>query len=297
LTARPGPIAYAPGGSWLHRLSPIPKLAWLAAAVCVAFTAYHLVPLAAITVAGLALAVAAGLGRVVLRVLAWLAPLAASILVLQSLAPAVCGDACTPLATLGPFTIYAEGLSRGLSLVARILAMEVAAVVVLASTHPSDLFAALARLRVPFTLNFMIAMTLHLVPVLQREVGLVLAAQRARGMRTGGAGAILPAFVPVFAGAVERMRELAISLESRAFGAPGPRTSYRRVRFGAADRALAVAGVAATVSGTVLGLTAWGSAAAPVVVVPAPIALAIVAGAAAVFAGVLVAAVRALGRA
>ena len=104
----------------------------------------------------------------------------------------------------------------------RILAMEVAAIVVLQTTHPSDLFAALARLRVPYLLNVMIALTLQLVPVLQREVGTVLAAQRSRGMRGSGFAAVIPAFVPVFAGTVERVQQLAISLESRGFGAIGP---------------------------------------------------------------------------
>ena len=88
--------------------------------------------------------------------------------------------------SLGPFTVYVEGVARGLTFVLRILAMEVAAIVVLQTTHPSDLFAALARLRVPYVLNLMIALTLQLVPVLQREVGIVLAAQRARGMRGSG---------------------------------------------------------------------------------------------------------------
>lgn len=80
-------------------------------------------------------------------------------------------------------------------------------------------------------------------------------------------------------------------------GAPGPRTSYCRVRFGPVDRAITSAGVAAGVIGTLDAVTAWGSANAPVVVPPATVAVAIVVTAGAVFTGVLVAAVRALGRA
>ena len=171
----------------------------------------------------------------VLRALALLAPLAAAIVVLQAIAPVACGTVCAPAAPLGPFAIYEEGVARGLTFVVRILAMEVAAIVVLQSTHPSDLVAGLSRLRVPYLLTVMVALTLQLVPVLQREVGIVLAAQRARGMRGTGLGAVVPALVPVFAGTVERVQQLAISLESRGFGAAGPRTSYRRVGFSAAD--------------------------------------------------------------
>src|SRR4029079_11441978 len=168
-------------------------------------------------------------------------------------------------AAAGPFAVYAEGVARGLVFVLRILAMEVAAIAVLQTTHPSDLFAALARLRVPYVLNLMIALTLQLVPVLQREVGIVLAAQRSRGMRGSGFAALIPAFVPVFAGTVERVQQLAISLESRGFGATGPRPSYRRVGFTAAAAALAIAGI-------VVGIIAvWASLAAIRVVAVGPL--------------------------
>ncbi len=294
-TGAPGPTTFRAGRSWLHRLSPIPKLAWLGAVVCVAFAAYHPLPLLAITAAGIAIGAGTGLTRPVLAGLLVLVPLAASIVVVQSTAPGICG-ACTPAASLGPLTIYQEGLVRALSLISRVLAMEIAAIVVFASTHPSDLSAALARLRVPYVLNFMLAMTLQLVPVIQRQVGLVLSAQRARGMRRRGFAAVLPAFVPVFAGTFDRVQQLAVSLESRGFGATGARTSYRRVGFGRPDQVLALAGVAAGVAGTALGLAAWGADRVPVFAVPGPLAVAIVVAAAVVFVGVVAAALRAIAR-
>ena len=71
---------------------------------------------------------------------------------------------------LGPITIYQEGISHGLSLMSRVLAMEVVAIAVLMTTHPSDLFSALARLHVPYILNFMLAMTLYF-PILLQAFG------------------------------------------------------------------------------------------------------------------------------
>jgi energy-coupling factor transporter transmembrane protein EcfT len=262
--------------------------------VAYAFVSFAPAPLAAIVVAGLALAVSAGILPGVLRATLALAPLAASILALQAINPAACAGACTPAAQLGPLTISEQGVARGLLLVLRILAMEVAALVVFQTTRTQDLFAGLARLRVPYVLNFMIALTLQLVPLLEREVRIVLAAQRARGMRGTGLGALVPALVPVFAGAVERVERLAISLESRGFGASGPKTSYRRVRFGARDRVLAVAGVVAGVLGVAAAL-AWGGGAAPTAV-PAPLAVAVFVLAVAVFVGTVLAAGMALTR-
>ncbi|HEY6570233.1 MAG TPA: energy-coupling factor transporter transmembrane component T [Candidatus Limnocylindrales bacterium] len=292
----PGELGFVHGASWLHRLSPIPKLAWLTSVVVFAFVSFNAAILASIVIVGLVLATSAGILAHAVRALALLAPLAAAILLLQSIAPAVCGGACTPVASLGPLTIYEEGVARGLTFVLRILAMETAAILVLQTTHPSDLFAALARLRVPYLLNVMIALTLRLVPVLQREVRIVLAAQRSRGMRGTGLAAVVPALVPVFAGTVDRVGQLAISLESRGFGASGPRTSYRRIGFSTRDLVLAVTGVAAGIA-AVVATIALGPTASPAFVVPAGAAVALVAAALVVFAGSLVRAAMAIGRA
>ena len=296
MTGTAGAMGYVPGASWLHRLSPVPKLAWLASVVVFAFVSFNPAMLVSIAVVGLVLAATAGILVNAVRALAILAPLAAAILLLQSIAPAACGSTCTPVASLGPLTIFEEGVARGLTLVLRILAMEIAAILVLQTTHPSDLFAALARLRVPYLLNVMIALTLQLVPVLQREVRIVLAAQRSRGMPGSGLSAVVPALVPVFAGTVERVGQLAISLESRGFGASGPRTSFRRIGFTSRDAALAIAGVAAGVTG-VVATVALGSTGSPAVVVPAGLAVVLVAVALVVFAGSLVRAALAIGRA
>ncbi len=296
MTETAGSIRYVAGSSWLHRLSPIPKLAWLAAAVVFAFVSFDPRLLAAVTVAGLLVAASAGITGSALRALVVLAPLAAAIVVLQSIAPAICGTSCTPAAHLGPLTVYEEGVARGLTFVLRILAMEVAAIVVLQTTHPSDLVAGLGRLHVPYLLTVMVALTLQLVPVLQGEVRTVLVAQRARGLRGTGLGAVVPALVPVFAGTVERVQQLAISLEARGFGAAGPRTSYRRIGFSTGDRVLAVAGVLAGIAGVVASIARSGAGGATLEV-SAPVALAVFAVAAVVFVAGIARAVIAISRA
>jgi energy-coupling factor transport system permease protein len=281
----------------LHGLNPIVKLAWLAAAIAVAVAAYHPLPLLAMGLIGLAACASAGIGRAVVRVLLIFGPVTASMLVIQTLAPAACRTGCTPVAILGPFDLYGEGTLHGLSLAARILAVEVTALAVLMTTRPSDLFAALARLRVPYLLNFMLSMTLQLVPILQREVSIVLSAQRSRGMRSRGFGSIIPSFVPVFAGSFERVHQLSISLESRAFGSTGRATSYRRIAFRPIDAVLALAGLGVGVVGVVAGLTVWDADHASTVLLPASIVVPLFLLAAAVFVGVVGKGIRALVRA
>lgn len=289
-------VTHVRGTSWLHRLSPISKLAWVVAVMFFAFASYNPWPLFAIAILGFAMAVTAGVGRAIARVLIVFAPVTASMLVIQGIAPAICRDTCTVAATLGPLSIYQEGISHGLSLVSRVLAMEVIAFAVLMTTHPSDLFAAFARLRVPYILNFMVSMTLQLIPVLQREVQVVLSAQRSRGMKSTGFGSIVPSFVPVFAGAFERVQQLSISLESRAFGSTGAKTSYRRIAFGRVDRIVALTGIAAGIAGTVVGLLYWSAGNTSVIILPVWLTIMVFLVAAVMFVGVILVAIVALAR-
>jgi energy-coupling factor transport system permease protein len=298
MTMTMGPsLVPARGTSWLHRLDPVAKIVWLVAVVVIAFATYHPVPLLTMAAVAFALGVTAGVGARVARILLIFAPVTASILVIQSLAPAGCQGACTPFAHVGPFALYQEGTIHGLSLVGRLLAVEAVALAVITTTHPSDLFAGLARLRVPYLANLILSMTLQLIPILQREFALVLAAQRARGMRSTGFQAVLPSFVPVFAGAFERVRQLTIGLESRAFGATGIRTSYRRVRSGRGGAAAAITGVAAGFLGTAVALTTWTAERTPEVLFSPEVVGAVFVLAGTLFVGVVLAGIRSVARA
>ena len=290
-------VTHVRGTSWLHRLNPISKLAWVLAVIFFAFASYNPFPLFAIAVLGFAMGLSAGIGRPLLRILVVFAPVTASMIVIQTLAPATCSNTCTAAAQLGPFTLYQEGMSHSLSLVSRVFAMEIIALGVLMTTHPSDLFAAFAKLRVPYILNFMVSMTLQLIPVLQREVSIVLSAQKSRGMKSSGFGSIVPSFVPVFAGAFERVQQLSISLESRAFGSTGAKTSYRQVRFGPIDAVIAVSGLLAGAIGTVLGFTLWSAQETPSLALAPILTVAIFLIAAAMFISVIAVAIQAIARA
>lgn len=291
------PFAYAPGSSWLHRRSAVPKLVWLVAALAFSLAALNPVPLLLVTAGACALGVSAGVGHHLWRAMRVLGPLAASILVLQVAAPGACAAGCLEVARLGTAPVTAEALARGVSYVSRILAMETVAVVMLVTTRPSDLFGALRRLHVPHPVALMLATTMQLVPELQRELGIVLDAQRARGLRATGIRALAPAMLPVFVGAFERVGRLAIAMEARGYGAAVTRTSYRTDGFSASDRALAWVGAAAGAIGVPAGLLLWGAASVAPLIVPAWVALTVVGAAALAFAGLLFAGLAAITRA
>jgi len=291
----PALLAYVPGRSWLHRASPLPKLAWLAGFVVVVLATYEPAMLAAIATLGFLLAASAGAGRATVRTVIALAPVAASVLVLQTLAPVACRAACAPAASLGPLLLYDEGMSHALALVARLLAMETVAVAMLATTHPSDLFACLRRLRLPYEVSLMAMLSMQLIPRLHQELRAVLQAQRSRGLRATGIGALVPTLVPVVAGSFDRLTTLVVSLEARGLGA-GPRTSYRRVDLRAVDLLATVLAVPATIAGSAMAVTRWGADQAAIIVLPPPVAVGIVVGAVMVFVVVMASGLRALAR-
>ena len=222
------PVSLVPGNSFVHRLNPITKVAWVVSYIVAAFATQNIVVLGTMIALATAIGVAAGVGSNLVRGLAILPPLGGSLIFIQAVAPAIAAP-WTPIGAFGPFTIYQEGIYSGLMLFGRIASCLIMALVLVMTTHQNDLFASLSRLRVPYILNFMMALTLQLLPLFQREVAVIMSAQKSRGMRGRGFAAVLPSFIPVFVGAIERVQQLAISLESRGFGSQGNRTSYRRL--------------------------------------------------------------------
>jgi energy-coupling factor transport system permease protein len=269
--------------SWLRRASPIPKLAWMVAGVATGLVTYDPIVLGSISLVVVVIAASARVAGSLARAMVAFAPLAASILLIQVLVPGFCAPSCTIAATVGPLTLYADGLAHGLVLVLRLLTIELVAFLVILTTRAPDVLAALGRLRVPPSAAFAAAMTLQLVPVLRRELRLVLDAQRARGLRATGPTALARAVVPVIVASVERAQQVSISIEARGFGSSVPRTTYREVSFGRRELVWTVLGLMAAAAGAILGLVRWGPGSVPWPALPAWAAIAVLAVAVAAF--------------
>ena len=249
----PIPVVFVPGRSFFHHLHPLTKLIWAVAAIVLAFATRNPLVLLGVTVLGLMFIVMAGVIVAYGRVMLVLFPISLSLIVFQAIAPAF-PQPWIPITQIGPFTIYREGIYSGLSLLMRTYAGSTFAVLLVLTTHPGDLFAALQKLGVPHELNFMVSASLQLVPIVQREFQIVLSAQRSRGMRARGFGSVLPSMVPVFAGTIERVQQLAMSLESRAFGSKGVKTSLRESKATARDYVFSLLGVGLAAAGIYLVL-------------------------------------------
>jgi energy-coupling factor transporter transmembrane protein EcfT len=204
-------------------------MAWAGGILIISFATRNPAILGTLTILGLLMVTIAQIWKPFLKVMAILFPILLTLITLQSVAPAF-PKPWTPIIPIGPFTIYQEGIYSGVTMVLRATCMTVFALVAIMTSHPSDLFVSMQRIGMPYVLNFILTMTLQLIPILQNEFSIVLSAQKSRGLKGTGFSALLPSMVPVFVGAIERVSQLSISLESRAFGSKGVKTSYRNVR-------------------------------------------------------------------
>jgi energy-coupling factor transport system permease protein len=245
------PITMVPGNSVIHKITPLPKMAWAIGILIISFSTRNPAILGGLTLLGLVGVTMAGIWKPFLKVMSILFPILLTLITLQSVAPAF-PQPWTPIVPVGPFTIYQEGIYSGVTLVLRATCMTVFALLAIMTSHPSDLFVSLQRIGMPYVLNFILTMTLQLIPILQKEFSIVLSAQKSRGLKGTGFSALLPSMVPVFVGAIERVSQLSISLESRAFGSKGLKTSYRNVRNTVWDYLVLVVGMMGT-----CGLLFW----------------------------------------
>ena len=220
---------YISGNSPLHTLHPLTKLA---AAVLLIVAAdmlpWPLVPLALCGVV-FVLALISGVARPLFRAaLLLLLPFALSLFLIQGL---LFPPAKTMPLTIGPITIWLDGLLFAGLILARLLVLTTTVLLLLQTTHPADLALALTERGLPRSIGYVLLVALQLVPDMSARATAILEAQRARGLETRGlirrVASLPPLVGPLIVGALLDVEERAMALESRAFALAGPKTSLR----------------------------------------------------------------------
>jgi energy-coupling factor transport system permease protein len=135
----------------------------------------------------------------------------------------------TPLFSVGPVTVWAEGVRFALETAARLLAIVSGMALLVLTTRPADLVAGLQERGVSHRFGYAVLLTLQLAPEMQRRVRTILDAQRARAIETEGnllvrARAFLPILGPLVTSSLLSIETRALALEARSFSAPGRRT-------------------------------------------------------------------------
>lgn len=161
------------------------------------------------------------------------------------------------LAQAGGLQVTSGGVVFAVESVLRFVFALAGAAQLMATTKPVELADALVWAVRPFArlglhvrdVAFSLNATFRFIPVLVEELQRVKRAQADRGASFEGgvfarAKAFVPVIVPLFASAFARADVLAAAVRNRSFAGKAQRTCIRAYRFGAADVAVVVAGIA-----------------------------------------------------
>jgi energy-coupling factor transport system permease protein len=226
--------------TWLYCLDPRVKLAYVLAAITLAFL-WPSIPVAlGVSVASVLLLAIAGaphdrIGRF-LRGMAFLLLLVLMLTTLFS----PHGD--TVWLSWGPLRVTAEGLLQGILLATRLLALALAFFLWLSTTDQGEMVRGFVALGLPYSWGLTVALALRYLPILAGLFEQVREAQAARGLDLGqrSLGARLRAYRPVLIavviGALRHGERLGWALEARGLSAEVHRTVFRPLRLHRNDR-------------------------------------------------------------
>ncbi|WP_217587503.1 energy-coupling factor transporter transmembrane component T [Lentibacillus saliphilus] len=155
------------------------------------------------------------------------------------------------------FDLTHEGLMHGLSLTSRILAIGSAFILFFRIVDVKDFVKALEDIGMPPTGAYIVLSTLQIIPEMRRQSNTIMEAQKTRGVETDGslivrAKAFFPTLTPLILSSIASTEERAITLESRAFSAPGKKTSLHKLTKRPIDRVLPWVYI-----GIIIGLIIW----------------------------------------
>lgn len=134
-----------------------------------------------------------------------------------------------------------ESLAFGAANFLKLASMMVAGLTLLATTPVEELFAGLARLRLPYPMAFAFALALRWVPEIFATVNRVKEAQEARGLVWEQGSLLerlrrhLPLLVPIFLLTLRRSQTMAWALEARGFQMSPRRTFLLEIRLQSRD--------------------------------------------------------------
>lgn len=231
---------YRKKNSPIHTLNPFTKLTLVIALILYGLTGGGLWT-ATLTVGlvVLPLALASKLLKEYIRVAAKLIlPTAAFMFVMQSL---FIPGGTTELFRLGFLSVELETVQRSYIIASRIFLFVSAFVLLLLTTHPSELMSDLTRRGLPPQFAYVIISTLQIIPQMQAKAQTIIAAQRSRGLDTESSffkrvGLLVPLVGPLVFGSLVEVEERAIAIEARGFTSTRPKTFLHEVPDTQADK-------------------------------------------------------------
>lgn len=223
---------YIPRESFLHSLNPLTKLTLVFAAILISYASpwYW----TGLTLLGLLflLSFVGRIQREYLRVVFnLLVPVAGFLFVMQAF---FLPGGESEVWRYWFLSLKTENLWQALQNATRIMVMVSTFILLILTTHPSELMGDLTRRGLPATIAYVITATLQILPQMQAKAATIIDAQRSRGLQTEGSfvrrvSALMPLIGPLVFGSLVEVEERAIAIEARAFMASTPRTSLREL--------------------------------------------------------------------
>ena len=217
---------YVDNGSWLCKVHPFTKLAYIATAISVPLLVGKL-SFFAIFIA-LSLAVLAS-GRLLKRVVPLIA-FSFTILITIFLIHGLFNQSNRNiLFSIGPLHFYREGLLYALHIGCNVLNMLLSFAILVLSAKPSELVEELEKRGFSRRMGYIITSVFQIVPQMTGTMNTITDAQRSRGLETEGslltrAKAFLPLISPVVMSSLINTRERAVAREVRGFAAKQKKT-------------------------------------------------------------------------
>lgn len=217
---------YVDNGSWLCKVHPFTKLAYIATVISVPLLVGKL-SFFAIFIA-LSLAVLAS-GRLLKRVVPLIA-FSFTILITIFLIHGLFNQSNRNiLFSIGPLHFYREGLLYALHIGCNVLNMLLSFAILVLSAKPSELVEELEKRGFSRRMGYIITSVFQIVPQMTGTMNTITDAQRSRGLETEGslltrAKAFLPLISPVVMSSLINTRERAVALEVRGFAAKQKKT-------------------------------------------------------------------------
>lgn len=178
----------------------------------------------------------------------------------------------------GGVYIYSDGAMYGLFQSFRFMATVSAAMVLVATTHPSEFISALVRfssvkfgnrryyIGLPYEIAFMVSSAVSFAPTMIEECIVIVNAMRARGLEVSGGirtkiKALRYIFVPLIVNILRAGRQLAVAADARGFRATKNRTYMNELELKGRDYVFLAYTIVLTAAGLYLSFTGFGGTA------------------------------------
>ncbi|MCL2763377.1 MAG: energy-coupling factor transporter transmembrane protein EcfT [Treponema sp.] len=138
---------------------------------------------------------------------------------------------------------FGRGLSAGLMIGCRIIALVTLMPMLTMTTDPQLLAFGITQLGVPYRAAHVITAALNMIPSFEEEARVIMDARRLRGMQAVRFRAYPAIVLPLMFKAMRQAQMAALAMDSRAFGAYRTRTFIRKTKFSALDWRAFAAGI------------------------------------------------------